>query len=84
MLVLFDAALRTAGLAGVDLHHSVRADLLAAAEREGRLTPEIARLHSFAFNILKANRTNTLNQDRCRAALADLTHLLSIIRIPER
>ncbi len=41
-----------------------------------------ARLRS--FNILKANRTNTLNQDRCRAALAGLNHLLSITRIPER
>ncbi|AWN53863.1 aspartate/glutamate racemase family protein [Methylobacterium sp. 17Sr1-1] len=39
---LFDEALRAAGLAGVDLHHTLRADLLAAAEREGRLTPEIA------------------------------------------
>ncbi len=43
-----------------------------------------ARLRSFAFNILKANRTNTLNQDRYRAALAGLNHLLSITRIPER
>ncbi len=41
-----------------------------------------ARLRS--FNILKANRTNTLNQDRYRAALAGFNHLLSIIRIPER
>lgn len=41
-----------------------------------------ARLRSFAFNILKANRTNTLSQDRYRAALAGhrqsaLTHHLS-------
>ncbi len=43
-----------------------------------------ARLRSFAFNILKANPTNTLNQDRYRAALAGLNHLLSLIRIPER
>ncbi|TGD97254.1 Asp/Glu racemase [Methylobacterium nonmethylotrophicum] len=39
---VFDAALRTAGLAEVSLRHTVRPDLLAAAEREGRLTPEIA------------------------------------------
>ena len=41
-VAVFDAALRTAKLTGVDLHHSVRDDLLAAAERDGRLTPEIA------------------------------------------
>jgi hypothetical protein len=34
--------LRTAGLSGIDLRHTVRADLLVAAEHEGRLTPEIA------------------------------------------
>ena len=41
-LAVFDAALRQLGLAGVELRHSVRADLLAAAERVGRLTPAIA------------------------------------------
>lgn len=41
-IAVFDAALHTTGLAGVELHHEVRADLLAAAEREGRLMPEIA------------------------------------------
>ena len=41
-IAVFDVALHTTGLAGVELHHEVRADLLAAAEREGRLTPEIA------------------------------------------
>jgi hypothetical protein len=39
---LFDEALRAIGPTGVALRHAVRADLLAAAEREGRLTPEIA------------------------------------------
>lgn len=34
-----------------------------------------ARLRSFAFNILKANRTGTLSQDRYRAALAGFTGL---------
>jgi hypothetical protein len=41
-IAVFDEALRTAGLPGVELLHQVRADLLAAAERDGRLTPEIA------------------------------------------
>ncbi|MCZ8311891.1 MAG: aspartate/glutamate racemase family protein [Magnetospirillum sp.] len=41
-VAVFDAALRTAGLSGVNLRHALRADLLAAAEQEGRLTTEIA------------------------------------------
>lgn len=41
-VAVFDAALRQLDLAGVELRHSVRADLLAAAERAGRLTPAIA------------------------------------------
>jgi len=43
-----------------------------------------ARLRSFAFNILKANRTNTLSQDRYRAALAGIDNLLSLIIIQKR
>ncbi|MGH8132770.1 MAG: ISAs1 family transposase [Steroidobacteraceae bacterium] len=40
-----------------------------------------ARMRSFAFNILKANRTSTLSQDRYRAALAGFDHLLELIAI---
>lgn len=40
-----------------------------------------ARLRSFGFNILKANRTNTLNQDRYRAALAGIDNLLNLLAI---
>ena len=40
-----------------------------------------ARLRSFAFNILKANRTGTLSQDRYRAALAGIDSLLELIAI---
>jgi predicted transposase YbfD/YdcC len=43
-----------------------------------------ARLRSFAFNILKANRTGTLSQDRYRAALAGIDILLTLITLPER
>ena len=43
-----------------------------------------ARLRSFAFNILKANQTGTLRQDRYRAALAGINKLLTLITIPER
>lgn len=38
---VFDAALDTLGLDSVELRHYVRADLLAAAERAGGLTPAI-------------------------------------------
>ena len=40
-----------------------------------------ARLRSFAFNILKANKTTTLSQDRYRAALAGVDSLLEILAI---
>jgi len=40
-----------------------------------------ARLRSFAFNILKANRTSTLAQDRYRAALAGLDNALTLLAI---
>jgi predicted transposase YbfD/YdcC len=43
-----------------------------------------ARLRSFAFNILKANRTDTLSQDRYRAALAGIDHLLSLTAVRKR
>ena len=50
-----------------------------------RTNPGIfARLRSFAFNILKANKTSTLSQDRYRAALAGIDNLLSLITIQER
>ena len=38
-----------------------------------------ARLRSFAFNILKANQTDTLSQSRYKAALAGLDTLLSLV-----
>src|SRR5207248_1892472 len=40
-----------------------------------------ARLRSFAFNILKANRTDTLSQDRYRAALAGIEKLADLVAI---
>jgi hypothetical protein len=39
------------------------------------------RLRSFAFNILMANRTNTLTQDRYRAALAGINNLLRLLDV---
>ena len=43
-----------------------------------------ARLRSFAFNILKANQTATLSQDRYRAALAGVEWLLKMLAVSER
>jgi len=43
-----------------------------------------ARIRSFAFNILKANRSGTLPQDRYRAALGGLDPLLSLVGVKER
>jgi len=42
-----------------------------------------ARLRSFAFNILKANKTSTTSQDRYRAALGGIDNLLKLVAIPE-
>ncbi len=41
-----------------------------------------ARLRSFAFNILKSNKTSTTSQDRYRAALGGLDNLLEVLAIP--
>ena len=43
-----------------------------------------ARLRSFAFNILKANRTDTLSQDRYRAGLASIKALLKMLAVSQR
>ena len=40
-----------------------------------------ARLRSFAFNILKANKTDTLNQDRYRAGLVGIKKLLKMLAV---
>lgn len=43
-----------------------------------------ARMRSFAFNILRANRSQTLHQDRYRAALGGLKPLLKLLEIRKR
>jgi hypothetical protein len=40
-----------------------------------------ARLRSFAFNSLKANQTDTLSQDRYRAALASVKKPLRMLAV---
>ncbi len=48
-----------------------------------RTNPSVfARLRSFAFNILKANRTDTLSQDRYHAGLAGIKTPLRMLAIP--
>jgi predicted transposase YbfD/YdcC len=50
-----------------------------------RTSPGVfARLRSFAFNILKANQTDTLSQDRYRAGLAGIKDLLRMLAISQR
>ncbi len=65
-------------------HHS--RDVTLGEDRSRiRTNPGVfARLRSFAFNILKANQTNTLSQDRYRAALGGIDGLRTLIAIPER
>ena len=47
-----------------------------------RINPGVfARIRSFAFNILKANKSATLPQDRYRAALAGIDSLLRLIGV---
>ena len=43
-----------------------------------------ARLRSFAFNILKANKNGTLSQDRYRAALAGIDSLINLTEMSKR
>jgi len=52
---VFDAALRDLGLTGVELSHTVRADLLAAAEKAGGMTPAIAQQTGDALRALCAD-----------------------------
>ena len=43
-----------------------------------------ARLRSFAFNVLKANRTDTLSQNHYRAGLAGIGKLLRMLAVSQR
>jgi hypothetical protein len=50
-----------------------------------RVNPAVfLRLRSFAFNITKANRTDTTSQDRYRAAVGGLKRLLKLKGIRQR
>ena len=62
-------------------HHS--RDVTFGEDRSGiRFNPGVfARLRSFAFNILKANRAGTLSQYRYRAALGGCDGLSQLVNI---
>lgn len=48
-----------------------------------RTTPGVfARLRSFAFDTLKTSQTDTPNQNRYRAGLADITKLPKMLAVP--
>ncbi len=60
-------------------HHSRDVTMREDASRI-RCNPGVfARLRSFGYNILKANRTGTLAQDRYRAALGGIKTLLKMV-----
>ncbi len=75
------AGIRTHWRVETTSHHS--RDVTMGEDRSRiRTNPGIfARIRSFAFNILKANQSSTLPQDRYRAALGGLAALLKMLRI---
>jgi hypothetical protein len=68
---------------GIETTSHYTRDMSFAEDRSRiRTNPGVfARLRSFGFNILKANRTDTLTQDRYRAALAGIDNLAKLIAI---
>ena len=59
--------------------HYTRDVTLREDDSRIRCSPGIfARLRSFAYNILRINQTDTINQDRYRAALGGIDYLLNL------
>ncbi len=65
-------------------HHSRDATLGEDRSRIRTNPGVFARLRSLAFNVLKANQTDTLSQDRYRASLAGIKTLLRMLAVPQR
>jgi hypothetical protein len=62
--------------------HYIRDVTLGEDRSRIRCNPGVfARLRSFGFNILKANKVGTLNQDRYRAALGGFEALSNLVNI---
>jgi hypothetical protein len=54
----------------------------ARTARAAALAPDVfAGLRSLAFNILKANQTDALSQNRYRAGLANIKELLRMLAV---
>jgi hypothetical protein len=86
MTTAAEAAEATRGHWGIEnrLHYTRDVTMGEDASRI-RCNPGVfARLRSFAYNILKANRIGTLAQDRYRAALAGLERLLKLLGVKQR
>ena len=68
---------------GVETTSHYTRDVTFAEDRSRiRTNPGVfARIRSFGFNILKANRTDTTSQDRYRAALAGIENLGMLVAI---
>ncbi len=68
---------------GVETTSHYTRDVTFAEDRSRiRTNPGVfARIRSFGFNILKANRTDTTSQDRYRAALAGIENLATLVAI---
>jgi len=65
--------------------HYSRDETLGEDRSRIRSNPGVfARIRSFACNILKANKSSTLPQDRYRAALARLNPLLKMLNLSQR
>jgi predicted transposase YbfD/YdcC len=68
---------------GIETTSHYTRDVTFAEDRSRiRTNPGVfARIRSFAFNILKANRTDTTSQDRYRAALGGIENLANLVGI---
>ncbi len=68
---------------GIETMSHYTRDVTFAEDRSRiRSNPGVfARIRSFAFNILKANRTDTTSQDRYRAARAGIENLANLVDI---
>ncbi len=65
--------------------HYTRDVTLSEDRSRIRSNPAVfARLRSFAFNILKANQTDTISQDRYHAALSGIENLIDLTSLPVR
>jgi predicted transposase YbfD/YdcC len=86
MITAAEAANATRGHWGIEnSSHYTRDVTMGEDASRIRSNPGVfARLRSFAYNILKANRIGTLAQDRYRAALGGLGRLLKLLGVGQR